>query len=257
MKVLYTIGDSFVYRGPVSDNWTGLLCDKLRYVDANNGLSGSTNDRIFRSTIRDISSVEFKNSLWTEVSGQIDCELRDLVVVVGWTNPYRFELYEDGEFIQHRDWDRSEWENGLNPSLHPTLADKVVTNTIMQDTNVLIKFFNQIISLKGFLDSKKIPNLFYNAFFPFNEDTNSYFNSIINHLESNKSQKFYGFDNPITYLELESLWSNVPSDYKQYKQLEVCGMDNLDETKHPNSNGHQKWVSYLHEKISNMRPTLQ
>ena len=26
-------------------------------------------------------------------------------------------------------------------------------------------------------------------------------------------------------------------------------MDNLDETKHPNSNGHQKWVSYLNEKI--------
>ena len=29
-------------------------------------------------------------------------------------------------------------------------------------------------------------------------------------------------------------------------------MDNLDETKHPNSNGHQKWVSYLNEKIGNL-----
>ena len=256
MKVLYTIGDSFVYRGSENSSWTGLLCEKLGYVDANNGLSGSTNDRIFRSTIRDISSIEFKNSLWTEVSGQIDCELKDLVVVVGWTNPYRFELYEDGEFIQHRDWDKSEWENGLNPSLHPTLPDEVVTNTIMQDTNVIIKFFNQLISLKGFLDSKKIPNLFYNAFFPFNEDTNSYFNSIINHLENTKSKNFYGFDNPNTYLELKSLWNNVPSDYKLHKQLEVCGMNNLDETKHPNLNGHKKWVSYLYEKVSNLRSTL-
>ena len=126
----------------------------------------------------------------------------------------------------------------------------------MQDTNVIIKFFNQIISLKSFLDNKKIPNLFYNAFFPFDETTDSYFKDLINYLESNKSQKFYGFDNPSTYLELESLWSNVPSDYKQHKQLEVCGMDNLDETKHPNLNGHQKWVSYLYEKTSNMRSTL-
>jgi len=256
VKVLYTIGDSFIYRGPENGTWTGLLCEKLGYVDANNGLSGSTNDRIFRSTIRDISSVEFKNSLWTEVSGQIDCELKDLVVVVGWTNPYRFELYEDGEFIQHRDWDKSEWENGLNNSLHPTIPNKIITDSIIQDTNIIIKFFNQIISLKSFLDSKKIPNLFYNAFFPFDEDTNSYFKNIIINLENNKSKSFFGFDNPSTYLELESLWSNVPSDYKKHKQLKVCGMDNLDETKHPNFNGHQKWVSYLHEKISNLRSTL-
>ena len=48
---------------------------------------------------------------------------------------------------------------------------------------------------------------------------NSYFNSVINHLENTKSKSFYGFDNPNTYLELKSLWSNVPSDYKQYKQF--------------------------------------
>lgn len=257
MKIIYSIGDSFVYRGPTNESWTGPLCEKLGCVDANNGLSGSTNDRIFRSTIRDISSVEHKKSLWTEVSGQIKCELKDLIVIVGWTNPYRFELYEDGEFIQHRDWDKSEWENGLNPSLHPTLPDEVVTNTIMQDTNVIIKFFNQIISLKSFLTNKRIPNLFYNAFFPFNEDTNNYFNNIVKKLEDNKSNSFFGFDNPNTYLELESLWKNVPSDYKKHKQLEVCGMNNLDETKHPNSDGQQKWVSYLYEKVSNLRPTLQ
>ena len=69
-------------------------------------------------------------------------------------------------------------------------------------------------------------------------------------------KKFYGFDNPSTYLELESLWSNVPSDYKNYKQLEVCGMDNLDETNHPNLDGHKKWVNYLYEKVSNLRSTL-
>ena len=54
MKVLYTIGDSFVYRDPKMIVGRGELCDKLGYVDANNGLSGSTNDRILRSTIRDI-----------------------------------------------------------------------------------------------------------------------------------------------------------------------------------------------------------
>ena len=98
--------------------------------------------------------------------------------------------------------------------------------------------------------------MFYNSFFPFNENTNIYFSKIIDDLEKNKSKKFHGFDNPNTYLELESLWSCVPSDYKQHKQLEVCGMDNLDETKHPNSNGHQKWVSYLNEKKLNLFPHI-
>ena len=34
MDILYTIGDSFVFRGPQYTTWSKLLANKLNYIDA-------------------------------------------------------------------------------------------------------------------------------------------------------------------------------------------------------------------------------
>ena len=97
MKILYSIGDSFVYRGSKHTTWSNFLSDKLGWIDANNGMSGTSNDRSYRSIIRDVSRIENEGKLWTETTGDINCQLDDLFIIVGWTNPFRFEWYKNGE----------------------------------------------------------------------------------------------------------------------------------------------------------------
>ena len=43
-KVIYSIGDSFTFRGPQYKSWSYFLSNKLNLLDANNGISGSSND---------------------------------------------------------------------------------------------------------------------------------------------------------------------------------------------------------------------
>ena len=38
MDILYTIGDSFVFRGPQYTTWSKLLANKLNYIHLNSGL---------------------------------------------------------------------------------------------------------------------------------------------------------------------------------------------------------------------------
>ena len=95
-KILYTIGDSFVFRGFDYKSWTSYLSDRLGWVDANNGMSGTSNDRSYRSVVRDISRIKKSGKLWTESTGDIECGLDDLFVIVGWTSPTRFEWFQNG-----------------------------------------------------------------------------------------------------------------------------------------------------------------
>ena len=125
-KILYSIGDSFVYRGPKYTTWSNFLSDKLGWVDANNGMSGASNDRSYRSVIRDISRIETEGKLWTEATGDIDCKLEDLFVIVGWTSPFRFEWFRDGEYISSRIWEKSEFENGNHSEIDFTVDAEIV-----------------------------------------------------------------------------------------------------------------------------------
>jgi len=247
-KILYSIGDSFIYRGPKYTTWSSMLADKLNYIDANNGTAGSSNDRTFRSVIRDISRVETEGKLWTEFTGDIDCKLKDLFIVVGWTNPFRFDWYNDGEFFSTRYWKKSTFLQKSNPRLDFKFSDEI-TLPFIEPTNTLIRFFNQIISLKNMLENKKIKNVFYNCFFPFGENTVEYFESIIDEINANKLKELIGFDNPSTYYSLMPLWKQVPDDYKKYNQLEYITMDNIDETLHPVGDGNKMWSDFLFNVI--------
>jgi len=248
-KILYSIGDSFVYRGTENSTWSHFLSDKLNYVDANNGMSGTSNDRSYRSVIRDISRIETDGKLWTESTGDIDCKLEDLFIIVGWTNPFRFEWYKDGEFFSTRYWEKASFSSGNNPRVDFTVIDEI-TLPFVELTNTLVRFFNQIITLKNLLEHKKIKNIFYNCFFPFDENTIEYFENLIEEIEKNKPKSLIGFDNPDTYYSLVSMWKQVSDDYKKYNQAHHITNENLDKTLHPTLKGNKLWSDFLYEKIN-------
>lgn len=249
MRVLYTIGDSFVYRGPQYTTWSSILAKNLNYIDANNGMSGTSNDRSYRSVTRDISRIESKGKLWTEMSGDIDCQLEDLFIIIGWTSPFRFEWFQNGEYVSSRLWKNAIFSQGGNLRLDFTFPDDITT-PLTDKSNSLIRFFTQIITLKNFLENKNIKNIFYNTFFPFDGDTTEYFEGMIKEEESNKPKTFLGFDNPSTYYSLDSLWEQVPIDYKNYNQAQHITSENLDETLHPTLNGNKLWSEFLYEKVN-------
>jgi hypothetical protein len=247
MKVLYSIGDSFVFRGPNYTTWSNFLSDKLGWIDANNGMSGTSNDRSYRSVVRDITRVETDGKLWTELTDDIDCNLEDLFVVVGWTSPFRFEWFKDGEYISTRLWEKSEFKNGNHPEIDFIINDKI-SKPLAEETNSLIRLFNQLITLKSFLDNKNIKNIFYNCFFPIGENTIEYFESKIKEIENHKPTKLIGYDNPNTYYNLSGLWKQVSEDYKKYNQLEYID-NNVDSTYHPTTEGNRIWSDKLYELI--------
>tara|TARA_B100001778_G_scaffold280526_1_gene245278 strand:+ start:822 stop:1583 length:762 start_codon:yes stop_codon:yes gene_type:complete len=248
-KILYTIGDSFVFRGFDYKSWTSYLSDSLGWVDANNGMSGTSNDRSYRSVVRDISRIKKSGKLWTESTGDIECGLDDLFVIIGWTSPTRFEWFQNGEYLSSRLWSKSTFQRRDNLRIDFTFSDDI-SLPMSDECNSLINFFNQIITLKTFLNQNNISNLFYNTFFPFNENTMEYYEKIITKIENNKPKSFIGFDNPDTYYCLKDLWEEVPEDYKKYNQLEYVTLDNVDETLHPNDVGNMMWAKYLQEVIN-------
>ena len=146
------MGDSFVYRGPKYTTWSSMLSDKLNYIDANNGMSGTSNDRSYRSVIRDISRIETDGKLWTESTGDIDCKLVDLFIIVGWTSPFRFEWFRDGEYKSTRIWEKSLFKNGNNPEIDFMVKDEI-SEPLAEEANSLIRLFNQLITLKSFLEA--------------------------------------------------------------------------------------------------------
>ena len=100
------------------------------------------------------------------------------------------------------------------------------------------------------MEHKKIKNIFYNCFFPFDENTVEYFENRIEEIEKNKPKSLIGFDNPDTYYSLMSLWKQVPDDYKKYNQVQHITNENLDDTLHPTLEGNKEWAKFLYEKIN-------
>ena len=99
------------------------------------------------------------------------------------------------------------------------------------------------------MEHKKIKNIFYNCFFPFDENTIEYFENLIEEIENNKPKSLIGFDNPDTYYSLVPLWKQVPDDYKKYNQVQHITNENLDKTLHPKGDGNKMWSDFLFNVI--------
>ena len=74
---------------------------------------------------------------------------------------------------------------------------------------------------------------------------NNYFHEKVMESENKKPENLRSFDNLETYYSLDSLWEQVPKDYKMLNHLDYIGMDNLDESLHPTAEGHKMWTRKL------------
>ena len=150
-KILYTIGDSFVFRGFDYTSWSSLLSKSLDWVDANNGMSGTSNDRSYRSVVRDISRIKVsENKLWTESTDDIELHLDDIFVIVGWTSPTRFEWYQNGEYLSSRLWSRSTLNRRDNLRIDFSFSDEI-SLPMSDECNSMINFFQSNNNFENFL----------------------------------------------------------------------------------------------------------
>ena len=242
-KVIYSIGDSFTFRGPQYKSWSYFLSNKLNLLDDNNGISGSSNDRTYRSVVRDVSRIIDKKLLWTESLGETELTIDEVLFIVQWTSPTRYELFSDGEFLQSRDWTKSKFSNGKNKRLDFEFSDEI-NFYLTNELSCFIKHLNQIITLKLFLEKLNINSIFFNGFYPIGDNIINLINNF-----KNEVKQFKSFDNPSTYFEIDSLWKMIPRDYKDLNMFEYVGKNNLDETLHPTETANKIWSEKLEKYI--------
>ena len=65
-------------------------------------------DRTFRTVIRDICRIEKYGEVWSEETGNVESTIDDILVIIGWTSPFRFEWFKDGEYYQSRLWKKDD-----------------------------------------------------------------------------------------------------------------------------------------------------
>ena len=70
-------------------------CKETKCIDCNNA-AGVSNDYIFGHCIRDIMGFINTNQIWSEESGWVEGD--ELIVVVGWTAPTRFEWWMSNQY---------------------------------------------------------------------------------------------------------------------------------------------------------------
>ena len=173
-KVLYTHGDSVVWGAELEDKETQRFSHHLAkhygWIDCNNATAGVSNDYIYRQTIRDASRWLSDKMVWSEETGWVEAD--ELVVVIGWTSPTRFEWWNGTEYQQERLWvGYDKWgENDRDR----TTEDEFVLN----QTDIIpsyIKTFNQIIGLSAFLKNHNIQS---RKTYPQISKTSMYLNNI-------------------------------------------------------------------------------
>ena len=99
--ILYTNGDSWSFGTELDletrskNRYSSIISKEKNMVDFNISTSGASNDRIVRTTLRDISLIQNGKDIWSENTQNINVSLDDLYVVIGWTSPTRFEYYNE------------------------------------------------------------------------------------------------------------------------------------------------------------------
>ena len=236
-KVLYTHGDSVAWGAELEDKETERYSHHLAkhygWIDCNNATAGVSNDYIYRQTIRDASRWLSDKMVWSEETGWVEAD--ELVVVIGWTSPTRFEWWNGTEYQQERLWvGYDKWgENDRDR----TTEDEFVLN----QTDIIpsyIKTFNQIIGLSAFLKNHNIPYYFFNTFYEYDFPQEPI----------NKIDKF-GKDED--QLDLDTLWNMLPDEFTfgtMYNYIKFIG-EGLLPRNHPTKEGHKGWSNLLIKEL--------
>jgi hypothetical protein len=236
--ILYTNGSSVEWgselKNKQTERFSYIVAEHWNWIDCNNASSGVSNDYMYRQTMRDVSHWLETNKCWSEESGWVESD--ELFVIIGWTAPTRFEWWDGEKYQQERLWvGYDKWgENDRDK----TTEDQFVLN----QTELIPSYFrtfNQIIGLSSFLEKHNIPYYFYNVFYDYN---------FLNIQSDTKIDQFGRTENQLCF---ESLWKQLPSEFKQasmYNYIQSKGGGFL-ERDHPNKESHYTWGSYIIHEI--------
>jgi len=235
--ILYTNGDSVVWGAELEnkqrERFSNLISGKLGMIDCNNASSGVSNDYIYRQTMRDVCYWLETQKCWSEESGWVKSD--ELVVIIGWTSPTRFEWWNGKEYQQERLW--VGYDKWGDKDKDRTTEDVFVLNQT-EDIPSYIRTFNHIIGLGAFLDFHEIPYIFSNVFYEYN-------------LNLDVQTKIDEFGREENQIVLNSLWEQLPHDFKEftlYNYIKENGGEFLPR-KHPNKNSHKIISELLLKKI--------
>tara|TARA_R100001129_G_scaffold42270_1_gene29025 strand:- start:4207 stop:5061 length:855 start_codon:yes stop_codon:yes gene_type:complete len=232
--------------------WPHKIGKELGIEVINNSHAGSSNDRIFRSTVNDILGLLLNN------------KPEDLLVVIGWSSPERKDF-----FYKWHNEDGGEWE-----CLYPAELDhwtserkelidfyKLYVKNHWHAEEFITRHCIHNISLHHFLKSLNIKHIFFNSFYEnkedvLNKDSHQLLESpeFENYISDfNDSTEF----NTIKRLEINNILKEYKNVYKNvfYKQSFISfllGLNIEDEVLnyHPTEKGHQLWASNLAKYIS-------
>lgn len=140
---IYANGDSWTYGSELedpNDSYPYLIGQELNLNVINNAKGGSSNDRIHRTSIKDILKIINE--------GQVP------FVIIGWTNINRFELNNTNhDWIQFGQW----------PNFPYDEFEKEYISKFGSDYGAMEKYCLQVFTLQTFLQYYKIPYLMFNA----------------------------------------------------------------------------------------------
>jgi len=231
--------------------WPHKIGKELNIEVINNSHAGASNDRIFRSTINDITNLLKTN------------KPEDLLVVVGWSSPERRDF-----FYKWHEQDTGEWECLYPGELEHWTSERkelldfyklYVTNHWYPEEFITRHCLNNI-SLHYFLKGLNIKHIFFNSFYENKEDVIDKDKHQL--LESPKFDTFISdFYNDtdiktLKRLEIDNILTEYTSVYKDvfFKDTFISYLLSFDiEEKildyHPTEKGHELWAKYLSSYI--------
>lgn len=235
--ILYTNGDSVVWGAELerkqTERFSNLLATKRGWVECNNASAGVSNDYIYRQTMRDVSHWLEHKKVWSEETGWVESD--ELIVIIGWTSPTRFEWWTGTEYQQERLWIGYDmW--GDTDKDRVTELGFVINQT--EDIPSYIRTFNQIIGLSSFLEKCGIKYYFFNTFYEYKSIKEP----------TNLIDK-YG--KPNYQIGTHELWKQLPDEFTfgtMYDYIRFMGEGFLPRN-HPTSKGHYLWSEFLDKEF--------
>lgn len=235
--ILYTNGDSVVWGAELenkeTERFSSILATEKGWIDCNNASAGVSNDYIYRQTMRDVSHWMEHKKVWSEETGWVESD--ELIVVIGWTSPTRFEWWTGNDYQQERLWIGYDmWGDGDKDRI--TELGFVINQT--EDIPSYIRTFNHIIGLSAFLQRCGIEYYFFNTFYGYKG------------LEEPKTL-IDKYGRPEHQIDTHSLWKQLPDEFTfgtMYDYIRFMGEGFLPRN-HPTKEGHREWSNFLSKEL--------
>ena len=212
-KYLYVNGDSYTFGldlewkknvGRFNTHskyrWSNILSEKLGCREINQALCGSSNNRIIRTLFDWYINNKDKH--------------KDTFVIIGWTLPYRFELFSEGK------WEQKNVGTGWTKEREIEINGQMVDDEIYKRD-----FINHLLLVQSFLKVNNIEHLFFIV----HDD------GITTSLETLKNNPLLDFEN------IMDITFNGFSEDNQNEKVWVY--------RHPNRLSHKLWAEKLYDKI--------